>query len=655
MAKSTHKIKKIAILGSGVMGSQIAAHLANAGYPSYLLDIVPNQLAPDEEAAGLTLQDKKVRNRLASQGLQMALKFKPASFFDPDLASLITIGNLEDNLDWVGDADWIIEAIVERLDIKQGLMQKIAAHRKPGTIVTSNTSGISLKNIAENMDSEFKSHFFGVHFFNPPRYMRLLEMIPTADCDPDLFEFMAEFGEQVLGKGVVHCKDTPNFIGNRIGIFSLMSVFNRMLADGLSIEEVDAITGPATGKPKSATFRTADVVGVDTFAHVTRNLYESAPEDEMRETLVLPEFVDEMIKRGWLGEKTKQGFYQKGKDDSGKRVILALRPDKMEFEPAEKVSFPSLAAARKIEDVGERIKAIAAADDTAGKFLWETLSDALIYSANRIPEITDSIVSIDNAMKWGYNWELGPFETWDALGVKESTERMSSEGKTIPENVKRMLASGHDSFYRKKNGELHYFDFDSQDYRRVEFSKDVIFLSLHKQREGKILKSNEEASLIDIGDGVALLEFHSKMNSIGEGILTIINEVVDEVENNYEGLVIGNQGKNFSVGANLFLVSSLAQNNDWDRLKQAVDLFQNASMRLKYSEKPVVVAPFGMTLGGGCELQMHATKTQAAAESYIGLVEVGVGLIPAAGGTKEMTLRALKRPVRVSAHEESSP
>lgn len=637
-----YKIKKVAILGSGVMGSQVAAHLSNAGYQSYLLDIIPQELSPQEEAAGLTLSDSKVRNRIVFNGLQMALKLKPAAFYDTDLTRLITVGNFEDNFEWLADADCIIEAVIERLDIKQELMQKIAAVRKPGTIVATNTSGISLAKIAEHQDEEFKKHFIGIHFFNPPRYMRLLEIIPTADTDPALVDFMADFVDRQLGKGVVYCKDTPNFIGNRIGVMAMMVVFQQMIKDGMTIEEVDAITGSATGKPKSATFRTADVVGIDTFVHVAKNLYDTAPEDEMRDQLLVPDFVNDMIQRGWLGAKTGTGFYKKGKDESGKRIIMALRPDTMEFALPEKVSYPSLDGTRKIDDVSERIKTIAYADDKAGKFFWETLSAILIYSANRIPEITDSIMNIDNAMKWGYNWELGPFETWDAIDLQKSVERMEFEGKVVPEVVKQMLADGKTSFYRKENGNLLQYDFDSKEYKTIEFSPGIINLNLHKEIPGKILKTNDEASLIDLGDGVALVEFHSKMNSIGEGILTMVNQALDEVEENFDGLVIGNQGVNFSVGANLALVAQLAQTQNWDGLQQAVKLFQNTSMLIKYAEKPVVVAPFGMTLGGGCEMQMHATRTQASAESYIGLVEVGVGLIPAAGGTKELTLRILK-------------
>ena len=638
-----YHIKKVAVLGSGVMGSQIAAHLANAGIPSYLLDIVPNTLTEAEKAKGLTLESPQVRNRLAAQGLENALKAKPAAFFVPERADLITVGNFDDNMDWLKEVDWIIEVVVERLDIKQQVMKRVAAYRKPGTIVTSNTSGISIAQIAEGQSEEFKQHFLGTHFFNPPRYMHLLEIIPTSDTDPELVKFMANFVEKELGKGVVYCNDTPNFIGNRVGVFGMMFTIRQMLKDGLTIEEVDAITGPATGKPKSATFRTGDLVGIDTLVHVSENLYEAVKDDEMREIFKVPDFIKKMVENKWLGDKTKQGFYKKTKSPDGKSVILALRPDTMEYVPREKAKYASLEMAKQIEDVAERIKTVANAKDKAGKFFWETASAILIYSANRIPEITDSIVNIDNAMKWGFNWKLGPFETWDALGVEESVKRMEAEGKPVPEKVKKMLAAGKKSFYKKEKGNLYYYDFASEDYKPVEFDKDVIILSLEKEKEGKIIKSNADATMYDIGDGVALVEFHTKMNAIGEGILSMVSYAVKEVEKNYEGLVIGNQGQHFSAGANLMLILLLAQDGEWDELDRAVRMFQNVNMQVKYSEKPVVVAPFGMTLGGGCEMTLHAPRVQASAETYIGLVEVGVGVIPAGGGTKEMTLRTLKR------------
>ena len=638
-----YHIKKVAVLGSGVMGSQIAAHLANAGIPSYLLDIVPNTLTDKEKAKGLTLESPEVRNKLAAQGLKNALKSKPAAFFVPERADLITVGNFDDNMDWLKEVDWIIEVVVERLDIKQQLMKRVVEYRKPGTIISSNTSGISIAQIADGQSQEFKQHFLGTHFFNPPRYMHLLEIIPTKDTDPELVKFMAEFVEKELGKGVVYCKDTPNFIANRVGVFGMMYTIQQMLKDGLTIEEVDAITGPATGKPKSATFRTGDLVGIDTMVHVSENLYEAAKDDEMREVFKVPDFIKKMVENKWLGDKTGQGFYKKEKAPDGKRVILALRPDTMEYAAREKAKYGSLEMAKQIEDVGERIKAVANAKDKAGQFFWETASAILIYSANRIPEITDSIVNIDNAMKWGFNWEMGPFETWDALGVEKSVKRMEAEGKQVPEKVKKMLATGKKSFYKKEKGNLYYYDFISEDYKPVAFDKDVIILSLEKEKEGKIIKSNADATMYDIGDGVALVEFHTKMNAIGEGILSMVSYAVKEVEKNYEGLVIGNQGKHFSAGANLMLILMLAQEEEWDELDRAVRMFQNVNMQVKYSEKPVVVAPFGMTLGGGCEMTLHAPRVQAAAETYIGLVEVGVGVIPAGGGTKEMTLRTLKR------------
>ncbi len=643
MPSSSYQIRKVAILGAGVMGARIAAHLANAGIPSYLLDLVPTALTDEEKVQGLTLASPAVRNRFAAQGLQTAVKSKPAAFFVPELAELITVGNFDDNLDWVKEVDWVIEVVVERLEIKQQLLQRVAARRKPGTIVTSNTSGIAIASIAAGMSDEFKRHFLGTHFFNPPRYMRLLEIIPTADTAPELVSFITEFGEKVLGKGLVFCNDTPNFIANRIGVFAMLYVVQQMMKDGLTIEDVDAITGPATGKPKSATFRTADLVGIDTLVHVANNLYEAVPEDEMRAIFKLPDFINEMVKRNWLGDKTKQGFYRSEKSADGQRIIFTLRYDTFEYQEKGKSKYGSLEMAKAIDDVGERLKAVAAAKDAAAKFFWETLSATLIYTANRIPEITDSLVNIDNAMKWGFNWELGPFESWDAIGLVESVQRMADEGKPVPAIIKKMLADGNHSFYKRDNGNLFYFDFATNSYQPVVLGKDVMVLALQKQKPGKLLKHNAGASFIDLGDGVALVEFHSKMNTIGEDILTMISYALKEVEKNFEGLVIGNQEKNFSVGANLMLVLMLAQEQDWDELDRAVRMFQSVNMQLKYAEKPVVVAPFGMTLGGGCEITVHAPRVQAAAETYIGFVEVGVGVIPAGGGTKEMTLRTLKK------------
>ena len=617
--------------------------LANAGIESYLLDIVPDQLTEKEEAKGLTLESPEVRNRYPAQGLQMALKTKPAAFFIPELSGLITIGNFEDNLEWIKNVDWIIEVIVEKIDVKKQLLEKVAQYRRPGTIVTSNTSGISIAGIAQEKSDEFKKHFLGTHFFNPPRYMTLLEIIPTSETDPELVKFMSDFGEKVLGKGIVICSDTTNFIANRIGVFGMMSIIHQMIKDGLTIETVDAITGPATGRPKSATFRTADLVGLDTLVHVANNVYDSAPDDEMREIFKIPEFLQKMIANKWLGDKSNQGFYRKDKDSEGKRIINALRYDSMEYQPREKAKFASLEMAKNMDDVGERIKTVAGARDGAGNFFWEILSAVLIYGANRLPEITDSIVNVDNAIKWGFNWELGPFECWDVIGLEESVKRMTEEGKPVPENIKSMLSAGHSSFYKRENGQLFYFDFTINDYKPVFISKDVIILSHEKEKEARLLKKNSGASLIDIGDGVVLVEFHSKMNSIGEDIISMINYGLKEVEKNYQALVIGNQGGNFSVGANLMLILMLAQDQDWDEIDYAVRMLQKTVMGLKYSEKPVVVAPFGLTLGGGCEIVLHAPRVQAAAETYIGLVEVGVGVIPAGGGTKEMTLRTLKK------------
>ena len=635
-----YQIRKAAILGAGVMGARIAAHLANAGIPSYLLDIVPTELTEEESAKKLTLESPQVRNRFALAGLETAKKSRPAAFFSPDLASLVTVGNFEDNLNWLSDADWIIEAVVERLDIKKQLLDKVERHRKKGTIFSSNTSGLSIKSMAEGRSEDFRKHFLGTHFFNPPRYMKLLEIIPTQETLPEVVRAMAQLGERILGKGIVYCKDTPNFIANRIGVFAMLHAIHTMLEDGYTIEEVDQLTGPATGKPKSATFRTGDLVGIDTIVHVANNLYEAVPNDEMRQALVVPDFIKTMVERKWLGDKTKQGFYRKTKGEGG-REILTLDHQAMDYRERKKGSFGSLETAKNIEDLRERLKMLASSKDRAGAFIWKTLSAALLYSAARIPEISDDIVNIDNAMRWGFNWDLGPFETWDAIGVEESVARMRSEGKNIPPIVEKLLQSGKKSFYERRDGARYFFDLGSSTHTKEKEPIGLIFLPSLKERN-KVIKKNPGASLIDLGDGVACLEFHSKMNAIGEDIIQMVNFAIPEVEKNFEGLVVGNEGTNFSVGANLVLILMTAQEEDWDELDLVVRQFQKATMSLRYSPKPVVVAPFGMTLGGGCEFTLHGDRVRASGELYIGLVEVGVGVIPAGGGTKEMLLRNLE-------------
>jgi 3-hydroxyacyl-CoA dehydrogenase len=646
MENTMKQIKTVAVLGAGVMGAQIAAHLANAGIKSYLFDVVPNELTEEEKKKGLTLADKEVRNRFAANGLKRAMELKPAPFFTKEKASYITIGNFEDDLPKVAEADWIIEVIVEQLQPKRDLLKRVDSLRKPGTIVSSNTSGIPIREIAAGFSDDFRKHFLGTHFFNPPRYLYLLEVIPTEETSREVLETIIEFGEERLGKGIVLCKDTPNFIANRIGVAAMMAVIHTMVEKGYTIEEVDTITGPASGKARSATFRTADIVGLDTMVHVAANLYDAVPDDEMREYFKMPSFVNEMMKRGWLGEKTKAGFYKRVKNESGDAEILTLDFSNMEYRKRQKASFASIEMGKNIEDVKERVKALAAAKDRAGEFFWITTATILNYSANRIPEIADNIVSIDNAMKWGFGWEIGPFETWDAIGVEESVKRMQAEGIKVSEKVISMLQSGAKSFYKKEKGSLFYYDFISKSYMPIPQPKKIINLSFEKEK-GKVIKSNAGASLIDMGERVGCVEFHSKANTIGEDILRMVDYGVERLDSDLDALVIANQGKWFSAGANLMLILMLAQEGDFDELDRAIRMFQQVNMRIKYAPKPVVVAPFNMTLGGGCEMTLHGSKVRASAETYIGLVEVGVGVIPAGGGTKEMLVRSLARMPRV--------
>src|SRR5919106_917767 len=634
------RVERAAVLGAGTMGAQIAAHLANAGVPTLLLDISPRELTPEETAKGLGLDSAHVKNRIARTGLEAAVKAKPAAFFTPEMASLVSIGNFEDDLGKLKDCDLIIEAVVENLDIKRSLYERVEQHRRPGSIVASNTSGIPIHLLAEGRSDDFKQHFLGVHFFNPPRYLHLVEIIRTEWTKPEVSCFIYGFLDQRLGKGVVPAKDRPNFIANRIGTFGALYTIKTMLDDGYSIEEVDKITGPAVVRPKSATFRTFDLVGLDVFTHVIKNLYEALPEDEEREMFTVPEVLATMVQRGLLGNKTKAGFYKKQKGEGDKREIWALDTATLEYRPLEKVKLPSLDMAKNIEDLPERIKTLTWGKDRAGAFLWKTLAKTLTYSAKRIPEIADNVVEVDRAMRWGFGWELGPFEVWDAIGVEKSIARMKEEGMTVPANVEQMLASGATSFYKKENGGQFYFDFASGKYVPLKEPQGVLILKSIKDQKG-VIKKNAGASLIDIGDGVACLEFHSKMNAIGGDTLQMLKFALTEVEKNFLGLVVGNQGTNFCVGANLMLMLMEAQEENWEELDMMGRVFQNAVMSLRYSPKPVVVAPFQMTFGGGCEMVLHADRVRAAAETYMGLVEVGVGLIPAGGGTKEMVVRAM--------------
>ena len=628
-----YQIKKAAVLGSGVMGSGIAAHLANIGIPVLLLDIVPKELTEGEKAKGLTLEDNQVRNKIASSSLQKLVKQKPAPLTTKSNLSLIEAGNFEDDLGKLAEVDWIIEVIVENLEVKKGLYEKVDAVRKPGTIITSNTSGISIEAMKEGRSEDFQKHFLGTHFFNPPRYLKLLEVIPASTTAPEVVDFMVGFGEDVLGKGVVIAKDTPNFIANRIGTYGLLVTLREMEKRGYSIGEVDSVTGTLIGRPKSATFRTLDVVGLDTFMHVAKNVYDKT-EGEEQQVFELPAFMKKMIDNGWLGAKTKQGFYLK-KD----REIQELNTETFEYSKAKKLKTPSIEIAKQQKGLANRVKSLVYADDRTGEILWNVFAPTLRYSAELHGEIADDIVAIDNAMKWGFAWQQGPFEMWDAIGVEKSVERMKEVGEVVPAFVQSLLDKGYDTFYKEVDGELHFFD--GEDYKPVPVNEKEIDLKRYKKKHG-VIKKNTGASLIDLGDGVALLEFHSQSNAIGLDIMQMINFAVDEVEKNFKGLVIGNQGKNFCVGANLGLILMEAQDDNIFELDFVIKTFQNAMMKIKYSTKPVVVAPFAMTLGGGAEVCLPAAHIQATTETYIGLVEAGVGLIPGGGGNVGLYAKHLK-------------
>lgn len=635
------EIKTITVIGSGVMGSRIAAHAVNAGIETYLLDIAPNELNEIEKSKGFSIDSSVVRNRIVNAGLETAIKSKPASFFSKSLIKNIHIGNFEENKDFISKADWIIEAVTENLAIKEKVFGMIEKFRKPGSIISSNTSGIPISLISKNLSPDFKRSFCGTHFFNPPRYMKLLEIIPIAETSSDVIETISDFSSVNLGKGIVYCKDTPNFIANRVGILAILNAINIMIEDDYTIEEVDLITGPATGKPKSATFRTGDLVGIDTLFHVANNLYDAVPNDERREVFKIPRFINEMVKLNWLGDKTKFGFYKKTKTAEGKKDILTLDWKTLEHRAKKKAEFASISAGKNIESLKEKLKMLAFNKDRAGVYFWKNISDVLLYSANRIPEISDDIVQIDNAMKWGFNWELGPFETWDAIGVKESVQKMESEGKSIPLPVENLLKSGKNSFYEMLNGNRLYFDFPSSSFKEEKLPSNLILLPSLKERKKEIL-SNSGASLIDIGEGVACLEFHSKMNAIGEDIIQLTKQSIAEVEKNFTGMILANHGVNFSVGANLMMVLMSAQDEEWDDLDLMVKMFQQVTCNLRCSSKPIVAAPFGLTLGGGCEFSLGADKIHASVETYMGLVELGVGVIPAGGGTKEMLIRSME-------------
>ncbi len=601
-----------------------------------------------EEKKGLTLNDAAVRNRIVNEGWKRCVKSRPANLFAKDIAERVTLGNLEDNFDWLGEVDWIIEVIVERLDIKQQLMERIEEVRGPNCIVSTNTSGIPIHDIADGRSDEFKAHFLGTHFFNPPRYLKLLEIIPHAETDPGIVEFMKTFGAQTLGKGVVVCKDTPNFIANRFISVSGAYTLNYALDNSFSVEEVDSLTGPLVGHPKTATFRLYDLVGIDVMAHVNSNLYPAITDDPYRAELVREKgkaLIEGMVEHKWLGNKTRQGFYKRVETEEG-RQFWTLNPETMEYGLPEKVRFASVGQHRKVEDTGERIKRLCAEDDRAAKFIWATTAFSLNYAASIIPEVADDIVSIDNANKWGFMHEMGPFEIWDALGVAESVERMEADGISVTPWVKEMLAAGFSNFYKKENGKLHYYDLASKEYVAVKEDPRVFVIEDVKADEQRIIAHNPSASLLDMGDGVLCLEFHSKMNALDDDIFKMMIRAREELDNDWAGLVVGNQGDHFCAGANIFVVAIAAQQGEWEQLEATIKRAQDALMAFRYSPKPVVSAPFGMALGGGAETTMGSSAICASAELYIGQVEAGVGLVPSAGGCKELVRRVVSPVVK---------
>lgn len=632
------EIKKVGVIGAGVMGATIAAHMASVGLPTVLLDIVPFKM-PDELAKkGVKEDSKAFRNFFAAKGLEGVKKSRPASFYTPDDAELVSIGNLDDDFDKLADCDWIVEVVVELLNIKKDLLSRIDKIRKPGAIVTTNTSGISVAAMSAHLSEDFQKHFFGTHYFNPPRYMKLFEIIPGPKTDQAVLDDMAKFAEEKLGKGVVWAKDTPNFIANRVGIFA-GNYINKLIDEmDLTFEDVDALTGPVIGHPKMASYKLSDLVGLDTSVHVADNVYEGAPNDERREIFTAPAWIKKMLEMGLLGNKTKAGFYKKAKDANGKKVTLVLDRKTMEYREPIKPQFESLDVAKKAGGLTEKMKTLYYGTDKAAEFNFKSQSEILLYAANRIPEIADDVVNIDNAMKWGFNWKLGPFETWDALGVEESAAKMKQAGYKIPAWVEEMLAGGNKTFYKKEIGKLLYYDLASKSYQDVPVSPDIILLPSLKERN-KVVASNSEATLIDLGDGVACLEFHSKMNALGDDMVSMIGQACDIVMEKFDGMVIANHGNAFSAGANIFFVLVGAMEKKFDQIEQGVKTLQDTLMKMKYLPKPVVAAPHAMALGGGCEICLHSDKIVGAAETYAGLVEVGVGLLPAGGGTKELLIR----------------
>ncbi|MCK0145678.1 3-hydroxyacyl-CoA dehydrogenase/enoyl-CoA hydratase family protein [Arenibacter sp. F26102] len=626
-------IKKVAVIGSGIMGSGIACHFANIGVEVLLLDIVPKELNDKEKAKGLTLKDKVVRNRLVNESLATALKSKPSPIYHQKFAQRILTGNLEDDIAKVGQVDWIIEVVVERLDIKKIVFENLDKHRKPGTLITSNTSGIPINFMSEGRSEDFQKHFCGTHFFNPARYLKLFEIIPGPKTSPEVLDFLNSYGEQFLGKTSVIAKDTPAFIGNRIGTFSIMSLFHAVKELDLTVEEIDKLSGPVIGRPKSATFRTVDVVGLDTLVHVANGIAENCKDDERREQFILPDFIGKMMENKWFGSKTGQGFYKK----EG-REILALDLNTMEYRPSKKASFATLELTKSIENVIDRFKVLVTGKDKAGAFYRKSFSSLFEYASNRIPEITGELYKIDDAMKAGFAWGHGPFQIWDAIGVEKGIEMMNAEGFTPSPWVTEMLATGNKTFYTIKDGASYYYDIPKKAMKKIPGQDS--FIILDNIRKSNEVWKNSGVVVEDLGDGILNVEFQSKMNTIGGDVLAGLNKAIDLAEKDFQGLVVGNQAPNFSVGANIGMIFMMAVEQEYDELNMAIKMFQDTMMRMRYSAIPTISAPHGMALGGGCELSLHADMVVAAAETYMGLVEFGVGVIPGGGGSKEMTLRA---------------
>ena len=635
------KVNKVAVIGSGVMGSGIACHFANIGIEVLLLDIAPSELNENEKKLGLSLDNKKVKNRIVNEMFQRCIKSKPAPLYHKDFAKRIALGNLSDDINKISEVDWIIEVVTEKLRIKQIVFKQIEKFRKKGTLVTSNTSGIPIKQMNEGRSEDFRNHFAVTHFFNPPRYLKLFEIIPGPDCKNEIIAFLNDFGERFLGKVSVLAKDTPGFIGNRIGIFGMVNILNIVKKLDLSVEEVDRLTGPIIGSPKSATFRTSDVVGLDTTVNVANGIYENCLDDEFRDTFKIPEYVNKMVQNNWLGSKTNGGFYKRIKDDNGKSTILSLNLDTLEYSPSKKVTFETIGKAKKISKTIDRFPVLIKGDDKAGEFYRYNFGSMFAYIQNRIPEISDELYRVDDALRAGFGWENGPFQIWDSIGIKQGVELMQSIGYNPANWILEMIENNINKFYVVKKGITNYYDIKTKNY--IPKPGQESFIILKNIHENKKIWENTDSIITDLDDGIINLEFRSKMNTMGDGIIQGINKALDIAEKDFKGLVIGNEGAHFSAGANLGAIFMMAAEQEYDEINMAIKVFQDSMMRLRYSSIPTIAAPHGLTLGGGCELTMHCDKAIVYAETYMGLVEVGAGLIPGGGGCKEMTLRASEK------------